>query len=44
LLIVDWDETAPKEIIDQTATIPNGWLEHGRVDNTDCFSYNLFFI
>lgn len=25
---VDWDETQPKEILDQSASIPDGWLEH----------------
>jgi hypothetical protein len=41
---IDWDETAPKEIIDQISTIPNDWLENGKIDNADYFIYNLFFI
>jgi len=28
--IIDWDETAPREIIDKNAKIPNDWLENGK--------------
>jgi len=28
LFISDWDETEPKEIADQSASIPHGWLEN----------------
>lgn len=27
LEILDWDETEPKEIPDESATMPDGWLE-----------------
>jgi hypothetical protein len=26
-LFSDWDETEPKEISDESASIPDGWLE-----------------
>ena len=25
--ILDWDETEPREIADESATMPDGWLE-----------------
>ena len=27
LIVLDWDETAPKEISDESATMPAGWIE-----------------
>jgi hypothetical protein len=32
-LILDWDETAPRDIIDKNAKIPDGWLENGKISN-----------
>lgn len=28
LLVLDWDETEPKELSDQSARMPDGWLEN----------------
>ena len=29
-LVVDWDENAPRDIVDPSATVPKDWLENGR--------------
>lgn len=43
--VLDWDEKAPKEILDQNAKPPNGWLENGKSDfGKSYFAHHQFFI
>lgn len=44
LWILDWDETAPKEIVDPNASVPAGWLENGEIDRISSFIYGFFYL